>query len=106
MEISLEEMRATKKIIDKVIEKEEENEFKKKGYKEVIEPTREELNLKTVKEISKDYKIGESRIRELINSDRKISLNFPVLRVGKRCLIPESLFKEWLIEACRQGLRI
>ncbi|MDY4127959.1 helix-turn-helix domain-containing protein [Peptostreptococcus porci] len=104
--LNLDELKATKQIIENVIEKEEEEEYKRKGYKVMEQPTRQELNLMTPKEISKIYRIGENRIRELIHADRTISNNFPVIRMGRKSLIPKHKFEEWLIEACEIGLRI
>lgn len=104
--MSLEEMKATKKILDEVIERQEQEEFEEKGYKVIEQPTRQDLQLMTAKEIAKDYKIGESRIRELARADRENSLNFPAIKIGTRTLVPRGLFEEWLILACKEGLRL
>ncbi|WP_101773737.1 excisionase [Peptostreptococcus faecalis] len=104
--MKLEELKATKNVLEEVIEKQEQEEFERKGYKEVPQPSRQELNLKTVKEIAEKYSIGQGRLRELARADREVSLNFPVLRIGKKILIPEALFEEWLIEACKTGLKL
>lgn len=104
--MNLDEMKATKQILEEVIEKQEQEQIEKQGYREVIEPTRQELNLMTAKEISEKYGIGQNRIRQLINASRDYSHNFPVIKMGRRALIPEHLFKEWLIEACKEGLQI
>lgn len=99
-------MRATKQILEEVILKEEQEQIQKQGYREIEEPTRQELNLMTAKEISDKYGIGQNRIRQLINASRDYSHNFPVIKMGRRALIPEHLFKEWLIYACKNGLQI
>ncbi|MDY6231923.1 hypothetical protein [Peptostreptococcus porci] len=102
--LNLDELKATKQIIENVIEKEEE--YNRKGYKVIEQPTRQDLKLLTPKEISRKYGIGENRIRELIHADRTISNNFPVIRMGRKSLIPKHKFEEWLIQACEIGLRI
>ena len=99
--MNLDEMRATKQILEEVILKEEQEQMQKQE-----EPTRQELNLMTAKEIADKYGIGQCRIRQLINASRDYSHNFPVIKMGRRALIPEHLFKEWLIEACKNGLQI
>lgn len=104
--MNLDEMRATKQILEEVILKEEQEQIQKQGYREIEEPTRQELNLMTAKEISDKYGIGQNRIRQLINASRDYSHNFPVIKMGCRALIPEHLFKEWLIDACKNGLQI
>ena len=104
--MNLDEMRATKQILEEVILKEEQEQMQKQGYKEIEEPTRQELNLMTAKEISDKYGIGQNRIRQLINASRDYSHNFPVIKMGRRAPIPEHLFKEWLIDACKNGLQI
>ena len=104
--MNLDEMRATKQILEEVIRKEEQEQMQKQGYREIEEPTRQELNLMTAKEIADKYGIGQNRIRQLINASRDYSHNFPVIKMGRRALIPEHLFKEWLIEACKNGLQI
>ncbi|CCY47840.1 MAG: helix-turn-helix domain-containing protein [Peptostreptococcus sp.] len=104
--MNLDEMKATRSILDEVIEKQEQEQIEKQGYREIIEPTRQELNLMTVKEISKKYGIGQERIRQLIHASRENSNNFPFIKMGRRALIPEHMFKEWLIEACKEGLQI
>jgi hypothetical protein len=104
--MNLDEMRATKQILEEVILKEEQEQMQKQGYREIEEPTRQELNLMTAKEISDKYGIGQCRIRQLINASRDYSHNFPVIKMGRRALIPEHLFKEWLIDACKNGLQI
>lgn len=38
--MKLEELKATKNILEEVIEKQEQEEFERKGYKEVPQPTR------------------------------------------------------------------
>lgn len=104
--MNLEEMKATKQILENVIEKQEQEQIEKQGYKILEEPNRQELNLMTPKEVSEKYGIGQARIRQLINASREYSHNFPVIRMGRRSLIPMQLFEEWLIEACREGLQI
>ncbi|WAW14415.1 helix-turn-helix domain-containing protein [Peptostreptococcus equinus] len=104
--LNLEEMKATKKILEEVIEKQEQEEFEQKGYRIVEQPTRQDLQLMTAKEVAKEYGIGENRIRELIRAGRDVSLGFPVIRMGRRALIPKGLFEEWLINACKEGLRL
>lgn len=104
--MNLDEMKATRSILDEVIEKQEQEQIEKQGYREIIEPTRQELNLMTVKEISKKYGIGQERIRQLIHASRENSNNSPFIKMGRRALIPEHMFKEWLIEACKEGLQI
>ena len=64
--MNLDEMRATKQILEEVILKEEQEQIQKQGYREIEEPTRQELNLMTAKEISDKYGIGQNRIRQLI----------------------------------------
>ena len=104
--MNLDEMRTTKQILEEVILKEEQEQIQKQGYREIEEPTRQELNLMTAKEISDKYGISQNRIRQLINASRDYSHNFPVIKMGRRALIPEHLFKEWLIDACKNGLQI
>ena len=102
--MNLDEMRATKQILEEVILKEEQEQIQKQGYREIEEPTRQELNLMTAKEISDKYGIGQNRIRQLINASRDYSHNFPVIKMGRRALIPEHLFKEWLMHV-KMGYR-
>lgn len=80
--MNLDEMRATKQILEEVILKEEQEQMQKQGYREIEEPTRQELNLMTAKEISDKYGIGQNRIRQLINASRDYSHNFPVNKNG------------------------
>src|SRR3712207_9502947 len=82
--MNLDEMKATKQILEEVIEKQEQEQIERQGYREIIEPTRQELNLVTAKEIAEKYGIGQNRIRQLINASREYSHNFPVIKMGRR----------------------
>src|SRR3712207_9431411 len=82
--MNLDEMKATKQILEEVIEKQEQEQIERQGYREIIEPTRQELNLMTAKEIAEKYGIGQNRIRQLINASREYSHNFPVIKMGRR----------------------
>lgn len=104
--ITIEEMKATKNILEEAIKKQEEEEFEKNGYRVIEQPTRQDLSLLTAKEVAKEYGIGENRIRELIRANRSVSLDFPVIRMGRKALIPRGLFEEWLITACKEGLKL
>lgn len=110
MGLNLDELKATQRILNEVIEKQEQEEIQEKGYiilpKEEIKPTRESLKLLTIKEVSKEYGIGENRIRELTKATRENSLNFPMIKTGTRTYIPRGLFEEWLIKAAQEGLSL
>lgn len=105
--IDIEELRATRNLIDGTIDKLEQEEMKEKGYIELAPPpTREQLQLLTINEVAKEYGIGSNRIRRLTKASKENSLDFPCIKMGNKTLIPRGLFEEWLYKACKEGLKI
>lgn len=48
-------------------------------------------NILTIKDVSKRLNIGINQARALVQ--RK---DFPKIQIGKKCLIPEEEFEEWI----------
>lgn len=90
---NLEILKTLQSTLTVLVNQQEEEKAKEKGYREVMKYKRNKAELITAKEASKEYPIGESKFRELC---RSTSLGFPSIQIGCRHYIIKDKLDDWL----------